>query len=234
MKKILMMLAVMGMMVAPVFLGNTAWAANDYSACSKINTDSAHGESEKTACRKAVDQCYTQFGENAGQTTSLNNCLQKVGKKYGATTSSGVTEGTTTSPGGGTTTTPSGGGSKNSGSSEESGGGTVDPGTAGSDEYSSGECVETTFFGCVSPDSDGGGIFKILNLVLNILTAGVGIAATIGFVIAGIQYMTAQDNEAQMAKAKMRMLQIVIGLFVYATMWAILNWILPGGVFGGQ
>ena len=79
----------------------------------------------------------------------------------------------------------------------------------------------------------GEGIFNILNIVLNIMTAGVGILATIGFVVAGIQYLTARDNDGQIAKAKMRMLQIVIGLFVFATMWAILNWILPGGVFAG-
>lgn len=95
--------------------------------------------------------------------------------------------------------------------------------------------VETSILGgggCVQVDGNGEAIFNILNVVLNVMTAGVGILAIIGFVISGIQYLTARDNDGQIAKAKMRMLQIVIGLFVFATMWAILNWILPGGVFG--
>ena len=84
--------------------------------------------------------------------------------------------------------------------------------------------------GCADVGSQGEGIFSILNVVLNVMTAGVGILAVIGFVITGIQYLTARDNDGQIAKAKMRMLQIVIGLFVYTTMWAILSWILPGGI----
>ena len=83
-------------------------------------------------------------------------------------------------------------------------------------------------------DGEGGGIFEVLNIVLTVLTYGVGIAATVGFVIAGFQYLTARDNEGQVAKAKQRMLQIVIGLFLYAMLWALLNFLLPGGLFSGR
>lgn len=108
-------------------------------------------------------------------------------------------------------------------------------GSTGTEWNSGGKCVETSILGgggevCVG--DEGEGIFSILTVALNVLTVGVGILAIIGFVITGIQYLTAKDNDGQIAKAKMRMLQIVIGLFVFATMWAILNWILPGGVFG--
>lgn len=79
--------------------------------------------------------------------------------------------------------------------------------------------------------SDGSGIFCVLNIVLEVLTYGVGIAGTLGIIISGVQYLTARDNEAQMTKAKSRIINIVIGIAVYAVMWGFLQWILPGGVF---
>ena len=59
-----------------------------------------------------------------------------------------------------------------------------------------------------------------------------GIAGTLGIVIAGITYMTAKDDVAQLTKAKNRLIQIIIGLAIYAVMWAFLQWLLPGGIFG--
>ena len=84
---------------------------------------------------------------------------------------------------------------------------------------------------CAADDGKGSGIFCILNIILQVLTYGVGIAATIGIVIFGIQYATARDDAGQLARAKSRIIQILIGLFIYASMWAILNFLLPGGLF---
>ncbi len=88
----------------------------------------------------------------------------------------------------------------------------------------------------VNPDGedDGSAIFCVLNIVLNVLTYGVGIAGTLGIIISGVQYLTARDNEQQVTKAKSRIINIVIGLAVYAVMWGFLQWILPGGVFRGS
>ena len=85
--------------------------------------------------------------------------------------------------------------------------------------------VDTNLFGCV--DSENGSQF-ILNIVYTVLTFGVGIAGTVGIVIAGIQYSTAKDNEQQMAKAKMRIVQIVIGMAIWAFLFVFLRFILPG------
>ena len=82
-----------------------------------------------------------------------------------------------------------------------------------------------------SEKNEGGGIFVVVNIVLNVLTFGVGIAGTLGIVITGVMYLTARDNEAQMAKAKSRLINIIIGLAAYAVMWAFLQWLLPGGLF---
>ena len=85
---------------------------------------------------------------------------------------------------------------------------------------------------CTTDDGKGSGVYCILNIVLDVLTWGVGIAGTLGIVICGIQYLTARDNEQQLVKAKSRLFNIVIGLALYAVMWAVLQFLLPGGVFG--
>lgn len=79
---------------------------------------------------------------------------------------------------------------------------------------------------------DGAGVFHVLGIVLNVLTFGIGIAATVGIVISGIQYATAGDNSSRVQAAKNRILQIVIGLAIYAVFWGILQFLLPGGLFG--
>lgn len=77
--------------------------------------------------------------------------------------------------------------------------------------------------------SDGEGIKCVLGYSLDILTVGVGIVGVLGIVIVGIQYLTAGGNEEQTRKAKRRMLEIVIGLVAYVLLYALLNWLLPGG-----
>lgn len=69
----------------------------------------------------------------------------------------------------------------------------------------------------------------LLKLILNILVYGLGAAAILGVIIVGIQYMTARDNEQQATQAKKRLFEIVIGLVAWAVMFAVLNWLIPGG-----
>ena len=99
---------------------------------------------------------------------------------------------------------------------------------ADGEEAAKTNCVDTSLFGQVCDDGQGGSIFQILNIVLTIMTFGVGILGTLGIVIAGIQYASAKDNEQQMAKAKMRIIQIVIGMVIWATLYVALKWLLPG------
>ncbi len=98
-------------------------------------------------------------------------------------------------------------------------------------------CVSTSILGeggqyCDS--GDGEGILNILGIVLTVLTYGVGTLGVLGLVVVGIQYLTAGGNEAQMTKAKTRIIEIVIGLVAYALMYALLQWLLPGGILGGS
>lgn len=85
--------------------------------------------------------------------------------------------------------------------------------------------IETNVLPSDVRDIDG-----ILKLILNILIYGIGVAAVIGVVIEGIRYLTARDNEAQVATAKRRLFEIAIGLVLWAVMWSLLNWLIPGGI----
>ncbi len=68
----------------------------------------------------------------------------------------------------------------------------------------------------------------LLLLVANILVYGLGVAAVIGVVWAGVLYLTARDSEAQITKAKTRLLEVAIGVVAWAVMFALLQWLIPG------
>ena len=104
-------------------------------------------------------------------------------------------------------------------------------GAAGSGGGSGGgdNCVQTAILGGgeVCDNGDGSSIIHILNLVVDILTMGIGILGVIGITVVGIQYLTAGGSEEKTRKAKTRMLEIVIGLIVYALIYALIKWLMP-------
>lgn len=90
--------------------------------------------------------------------------------------------------------------------------------------------ASTVLIGCDSGSSNSlSGIDEILKLILNILTVLVGILATIGIVISGLQYLTAGDRPEQVRKAKRRIFEIILGLIAYALIYAALQWLMPSG-----
>ena len=91
--------------------------------------------------------------------------------------------------------------------------------------------VDTAIIDCSSSNSEEA-FFSIIGSVVNILTYGVGVGAVAGFTYVGFLYMTSQNDPGKIKIAKDRAMQIVIGLLVYALMWGILNFLLPGGIYG--
>ena len=82
-------------------------------------------------------------------------------------------------------------------------------------------------YNCSCDDSSGSSIADILNLVVDIMTIGIGILGLIGILIVGTQYLTAGGNEEKTKKAKRRMFEIVIGLVAYVVLYSFLRWLLP-------
>lgn len=80
----------------------------------------------------------------------------------------------------------------------------------------------------ISTEDGEEGIMHVLRLVVDIMSAVIIVAAVIGIVVVGIQYLTAGGNEEQTRKAKRRLFEIVIGITAYVLMYALLRWLLPG------
>ncbi len=98
----------------------------------------------------------------------------------------------------------------------------------------SGDDYSTSILPC--PEASGGtvetsGVWGILLLVINILTAGVGLAAVAGVVYGAVLYTTASGDPAKVKKALGVFTNIAIGVIAYAAMFAVLNFITPGGLF---
>ncbi len=78
----------------------------------------------------------------------------------------------------------------------------------------------------------GGGVFLFLSWVLKIMVALVGVAAVGGVIWAGILYLTASDNAAQVKQAKTIIIDVAIGLIAFGLMFLVINWLVPGAVLG--
>ncbi len=94
--------------------------------------------------------------------------------------------------------------------------------------------VHTSIIGCDqtgSGSTQDTGLWGILILIINILSAGVGVVALGGIVFAAIMYTSAGGNEAQVKKAMGMISNIVIGVVAWALMFTLLNFLVPGGLF---
>lgn len=139
------------------------------------------------------------------------------------------------------------GGSPSSGSSGSSGGGSVGqestrikpaktktPADVVHSQSQYDGKVETTFFGTIQENDKGCGVYSVLAFIIDVLSFGIGVAAVFGITISGIIVLTAKDNPEKVAKAKRRLLEMVLGLALYAAMYAILGFLLPGGRFNNE
>ncbi len=74
-------------------------------------------------------------------------------------------------------------------------------------------------------------IFNLLVWALNIMTAGVGIAAVGGIAYGALLYTSSEGKPEQTKKAIGIITNVVIGIAAYALMAVLLNFLIPGGVF---
>lgn len=81
---------------------------------------------------------------------------------------------------------------------------------------------------CVQTDP----ITQDLQTIVNVLSAAVGLVIIGMIILGGIQYSMAGDNPQATAAAKQRIMNALIALFAYLFIFAFLQWIIPGGLFG--
>ena len=75
-------------------------------------------------------------------------------------------------------------------------------------------------------------IINDIQLVVNFLSAGLGVVVVAVIIVGGIQYMTAGDNPQAVSAAKQRIINGLIALMAFLLTFAFLNWLIPGGIFG--
>lgn len=94
--------------------------------------------------------------------------------------------------------------------------------------------VDTALIKCdqgEGKDLKDNGIWGLLLIVINILTAGVGIMAVGGIIYGSILYTSSGNSPDQIKKAKQIIINVVIGIVMYALMYSFLNFVIPGGIF---
>lgn len=85
--------------------------------------------------------------------------------------------------------------------------------------------------GAPEGDPNHCGILDLLQIVTNTLSAVVGITIVIMIIVAGIQYSSAEDNPQKVQAARTRIVNAIIALIVFIFMFAILQYLIPGGIF---
>jgi hypothetical protein len=91
-------------------------------------------------------------------------------------------------------------------------------------------CGTDTFFdwGCTR---DGEQVTPLLISILNWLAVGVTIAVTAGVVYGAVMYTSSSGRSEQAKKAIGIIRNAIIALVLYFAMWAVLNFLVPGGLF---
>jgi len=79
-------------------------------------------------------------------------------------------------------------------------------------------------------DQNGGAIVYYLKLILRLLSELVGGVILLMLVVAGIQYITSVGDPTRVKAAKSRIQNAIIALVLFLMMFAIINFLIPGGV----
>lgn len=84
-------------------------------------------------------------------------------------------------------------------------------------------------FGCNGANKNP--IIDMAFALLRFLSFGVGIVVIASIVFAGIQYTTSEGNPEKSAQAKKRVQDSVMALIFYLFIFAIVQYLVPGGLF---
>lgn len=94
--------------------------------------------------------------------------------------------------------------------------------------------AETSIITCdklASNSTTDNGVWALLIIALNILTAAVGVAAVGGIAYGSALYASAADAPDRAKKGMEFIKNVIIGLVAYGLMYVMLNFLIPGGIF---
>jgi len=74
-------------------------------------------------------------------------------------------------------------------------------------------------------------IFNYLTMIIQFLSGAIGLVIVLMLVIGGIQYITSAGDPGAVKNAKSRITNAIIALVLFILMFAILNFLIPGGIF---
>lgn len=91
--------------------------------------------------------------------------------------------------------------------------------------------VDTSIdYGCKEGTTDS--ISQLMLYAINFLAVGVGIAVVGGIAWGGWIYASANGDAGKAKEGRMIVINAVIGLVLFMTLWAAVNFLVPGGLFG--
>ncbi|MDO4773866.1 MAG: hypothetical protein Q4A37_01945 [Candidatus Saccharibacteria bacterium] len=89
--------------------------------------------------------------------------------------------------------------------------------------------AETSIISCSGEGQDA--VINILKMVIQIMTAGVGVLAIGAVAFGGVVYASSSGDPGKMKKAYEIWTNTVIGILLFVFLVAITNFMIPGGVF---
>lgn len=98
--------------------------------------------------------------------------------------------------------------------------------------YCCGTAQTSIDFDCAKGTKTGANtVTSLLLTIINFLAVGVGIAVVGGIVFGGLRYATADGNASNAQQGITFIVNSVIGLLLFIFMYAIINFLVPGGLF---
>lgn len=74
-------------------------------------------------------------------------------------------------------------------------------------------------------------VVHVLQPLVNVLTALVGVAVVADIILGGIQYSMAGDKPDALGAAKKRITQGLTALLIFALLFSFIQYLIPGGIF---
>ena len=74
------------------------------------------------------------------------------------------------------------------------------------------------------------GITELIVTGIRILSGLVGVVVVAMIIVGGIQYALARDNPQAGSAAKQKIINAVLALIAYLSIFALLQWLVPGGI----